>query len=90
MKYIVVETTPGHEDIHLFSSGLKHVDMAVRITGRPPHLLKEVVVSAGEIFYEAYKDEPTIMYCTGESVSLKVKSRGVVDTDLLIATLNAR
>jgi len=89
MKYIVVSQYPGggSENIHLFSSTLAHDIMAQNLCG--PHFMKRIV-AAGNIFFEESKDEPTIMYCTGESTTLGVKSRGDVDTALLKATLYAR
>lgn len=88
MKYIVVSQYPGGgtENIHLFSSTLSHDKMAQNICG--PHFMKRVV-AAGNIFFEEGKDEPTIMYCRGESTTLGIKSRNDVDTALLKATLNA-
>ena len=88
MKYIVVSQYPagGIENIHLFSSSLSHDKMAQNICG--PHF-KQRIVAAGRVFFEESKDEPTIMYCCGESATLGIKSRNDVDTALLKATLNA-
>jgi hypothetical protein len=91
MKYIVVKDAMAQEDIFLFSSTIEHKDMLMRIVRLADNLeqAKTFLVSAGNIFFDAWKDEPTIMYCMGESITLGVSSRGDEDTALLMATLNA-
>lgn len=92
MKYIVVEDASGQENIYLFSSTLKHSDMAHTICG-PSFMAgcwrrsgSPKVVSAGFISYDGY----TVLKCDGESTSLRVKSRGYKDTILLKAALNTQ
>jgi len=82
MKYIVVKNFAGTESIYLFSSTLNHVNMALKICG--PQYAAGEVVSAGSIMYD---EDAGVCTCIGESLTLKVKSRGEPDNILLRASL---
>jgi hypothetical protein len=79
MKYVVIEEG-GQENIFLFPSTLQHKDVARRLGGLEPH-----VISAGTVLAED-TDKPGVL-CTGESTTLRVKSRGEADDILLRVSL---
>lgn len=68
-KYIVFEER-HIEEMVIFSSLLQHVNIAHRLRCEP-------VISAG--FIEIIDNEPV---CFGESISLDIKSRGEIDTNV--------
>jgi len=82
MKYIVVKDLAGMESIYLFSSTIKHSDMACKVCGE--RMSAGTIVSAGSIMYDEDNGACT---CLGESLTLKVKSRGEPDNILLRASL---
>jgi len=79
MKYIIVQDG-YNENIVLFSSMLKHRDIAKQLTDND----LSRVVSAGQILV----DDDNSLVCTGESLTLNLKSRGKQDNIILRASLN--
>ena len=79
MKYIIVQDG-YNENIVLFSSMLKHRDIAKQLTDND----LSRVVSAGQILV----DDDNSLICTGESLTLNLKSRGEQDNIILRASLN--
>lgn len=77
MKYIVIEQG-GMEIAVLFPCFWNHADMLQRF----PNTAK--IVSAGII----HRSDNGRLYCSGESVILKIKSRPVEDLDLILRQLD--
>ena len=77
MKYIVIDNN-GMDDVILFPPWRKHDEMVLQLS-----VDVSKVVSAG--FVKC--DDAGHLYCYGESVSLRVKSRKE-DTDLITRQLN--
>jgi hypothetical protein len=78
MKYLVYEGA-AHQMIVVFPSSVDHHAM-VQMLGVP----EDDLVSAGFI---AENDGDNLLYCYGESVGLKLKSRNQADTSLLYRML---
>lgn len=80
MKYIIIESR-GLELAVLFPLFWNHADMLAAIQNR----FCERVISAGVI----KRDDSGRLYCTGNSVSLKIKAcRPVDDLDLILKQLD--
>lgn len=79
MKYIIVEDH-GLENAIVFSEILKHSDVANMLP----------VVSAGFCSFSVDDDRQLKVTCWGDSVSLKKKSRGQIDNDLVLQSLQFR
>jgi hypothetical protein len=89
MKYIVTKDM-GTENIFLFPASMSHWDVTetlISASSNPIMSMNDFIVSGGHIQYEAHKDEPTEMFCTGKC-DFGPPSRGDIDTALLMAAFN--
>lgn len=70
MKYIIVEGAYDIPTPYIFSETVQHNDLANQI--------RHKVLGAGFVIFT-----PKGLSCWGESVSLNIKSRGQIDTDII-------
>jgi hypothetical protein len=78
MKYIVVHNLYGTDFVYIFSENISHEDMANMV-----HAEKSII-SAGLVMLN-----PKGITCYGESISLRVRSRGGFDAQLINQQLGA-
>jgi len=80
MKYVTFKKVTGRTYIVMFSEAMSHQEVCARLS--VGHY--DTAVSAGFV-----RESADGLYCMGESVSLKMKSREDEDTNLLRASLAA-